>query len=232
MSNRTFQPWISLKTVLHLKWLGPFLTIPVLFIASMLIESWLQESGILPYVPVGKRSVFSLWRVVMLTGLVGTPLATMFLSESWNKWKKGRERFTGFFFSSILSVFLLTATAMLLMSLGTLTPLGVSSGIIFQMFFSRCIFVAFWSVTAAAFCSSISSGAGGASLSFGLFSMAFFPGLLGSSISWWFIAPLGNMATTVVSTGTGWNSTIATAAHSLFYLGAGFLILRKLIQSK
>ncbi|MCK5131681.1 MAG: hypothetical protein KAR40_05955 [Candidatus Sabulitectum sp.] len=227
MSNRYFQPWKSLKTVLHLKWLAPFLTVPVLFVASMFIESWLQESGMISYIPVGKRSIFSLWRIVMLTGMVAAPLVTMFLSEAWKKWKNSGVLLTSYFFGTIFSVFVLTTTAMVLNALGILSPLGVSLETISQILFARCIFAAVWVVAAATLCSSITSGPGGAALSFGLFSIALLPGLSGSSISWWFIAPLGDMVTTVDSLSNGWDVSMAVAAHSMIYLAAGFFILKK-----
>lgn len=57
VSNQSFKPWVDIKSVLHLRWLAPFLTVPVLYVASVFIESWLQESGMIAYVPVGKRLI-------------------------------------------------------------------------------------------------------------------------------------------------------------------------------
>ena len=227
MSNSSFQLLRNLKTVLHLKWLAPFLTVPVLFIASMLIESWLQESGMIPYIPVGKRSIFSLWRIVMLTAMVATPLITLFLSEAWKKIKNGGGKLSGYFFSTVFSAFILTATAMVLSSLGILTPLGVSPESISQFLFARCLFTALWVVATATLCSSITRNAGGAALAFGLFSLALLPGLSGASVSWWFIAPLGDMVTQVDSLRYHWNISLVVAAHSVDYFALSFLVLKK-----
>lgn len=196
----------------------------------MIIEAWLQESGVVPYIPVGKRSIFSLWRIVMLTGMVATPLGTIYLAETWKKGKESGLSFSGYFFSAILSLFILTATAMSLSALGILSPLGVSSQMVSRLLFARCFFVVIWSVGAATLCSSITNGPGGAVLSLGLFSIALFPGLSGSSMSWWFVAPLGDMASTVNSMSTGWEATLAVAAHSAFYLIAGALILKRTLR--
>ncbi len=233
MSNISSRPWESIKTVLHLRWIGPFLTVPVFFVASMFIESWLQESGMIPYIPVGKRPIFSLWRIVMLTGMVAAPLTTVFLAEAWKKWKgSSGVRITGYFFSTVLSAFILTAAAMTLGSLGILTPLGISPEMISQMLFTRCIFAAFWIVAAATLCSSVTSGPSGAVMSFGLFSLALFPGLTGSPVSWWLIAPLGDMVTTVDSISNDWNISMAAAAHSIVYLAVGFFFFRKASRLK
>lgn len=218
--------------MLHLKWLAPFLTIPILFVASMFIESWLQESGMISYIPVGKRSIFSLWRIVAISCMVATPLTTLFLSEAWQNWKKSGEQLTGYFFRSILSAFILVTTAMVLSSLGILTPLGVSPETISQILFIRCTFAAIWVVATATLCSSISNGPGGAILSFGLFSLALLPGLSGSPVSHWFIAPLGDMVTTVDSLSNGWDLSLAVSAHSVLYLAVGFLVLKKTAQLK
>jgi len=157
----------------------------------MFMESWLQESGIISYIPVGKRSIFSLWRIVMLTGTVAAPLATIFLAEAWRKWKDSGVGITGYFCSAVLSVFVLTCTAMILNSLCILVPLGVSPEMVFQLFFARCIFAAFWSIAAATLCSSITSGPAGAVMALGLFSLALLPRsfrfinqLVGHSTSW------------------------------------------------
>jgi len=227
VSNSSFQILRSLKTVLHLKWLAPFLTVPVLFIASMLVESWLQESGMIPYVPVGKRSIFSIWRIVMLTAMVAIPLTTLFFSEAWKKLNAGEVKLSGYFFATVLSAFILTATAMVLSSVGILAPLGVSPESISSFLFARCLFVALWVVAAAALCSSISSSAGGAALAFGLFSLSLLPGLSGSSVSWWFIAPLGEMVTHVDSLRYDWNLSLVVAAHSVVYFALSFLVLKK-----
>ncbi|MCK5842198.1 MAG: hypothetical protein KAH31_08520 [Candidatus Sabulitectum sp.] len=181
----------------------------------------------IPYIPVGKRSIFSLWRIVMLTAMVATPLITLFLSEAWAKIKNGDGKISGYFFSTVLSAFILTATAMVLSSLGILTPLGVSPESISQFLFARCLFAALWVVATAALCSSITSNTGGAALAFGLFSLALLPGLSGSSLSWWFIAPLGDMITQVDSLSYDWNISLVVAAHSVVYLALSFLVLKK-----
>ncbi len=232
MLDKSFQPLKSLKTVLHLRWLAPFLTIPVLFVASMFIEAWLQESGMIAYIPVGKRSVFSLWRIVMLTGMVGTPLATIFLSEAWETGRKTGIHLTGYFFSTVITVLILVATAMILGSMGILIPLGGSAGVISQMLFARCLLAAVWVVATATLCSSITNGPGGAALALGLFSLALLPGLTGSAMSWWFIAPLGDMVTKVTSPGINWNVSFVVAVHSIVYFAAGFLVLKKATQLK
>ncbi len=186
----------------------------------------------IPYIPVGKRSVFSLWRIVILVGAVATPLTAMYMSEAWKKWKNSNSRLTEYFFSTVLSAFLLTAAAMIISAIGILAPLGVPLETISHLLFTRCLFTAVWVVSAAALCSSITSSTGAAALSFGLFNLALLPGLTGASISWWAIAPLGEMVTNVYSAGNNWNITLAVIAHSLVYLLAGFLVLRKTTQLK
>jgi hypothetical protein len=213
-----------------LKWLVPFLTVPVLFIASTLVESWLQESGVTPYIPVGKRSVLSIWRIAIITCAVAAPLASIYLGELWKKWKHTGESFTGYFFRAVFSVLLLVTAAMTLNGLGVLVPLGIPSSLILQMILTRCIFAALWIVAAATLCSSITSGTGGGALAFGLFSMALLPGLSGSAVSWWVIAPLGTMVSATDSAATGWNVSLAATAHSLLYFAAGYFLLRKTIR--
>ncbi|MCP4647524.1 MAG: hypothetical protein GY852_07295, partial [bacterium] len=198
-----------MKNALHIKWVGPFLTVPILFIASMFVEAWFQESGITAYIPVGKRSIYSLWRIVMLTSLVATPLATLFLADSWKRARKTALSFRDDFFNSVFPMFVLTLLAMTTGAFGILSPLGVSSSMIAQLLLTRCVFAAIWSISAATLCSSITSGSGGAVLSLGLFSLALVPGLSGASLSWWFIAPLGDMVTSVDSLSTGWDATFA-----------------------
>jgi len=180
-----------------------------------------------PYTPVGKRSVLSIWRTVMLTGAVATPVASIYLSELWKRWRESGESFSGYFFRAVVSVFLLVTTAMTLNGLGILAPLGVPSSLIIQMIFTRCVFAALWIVAAATMCSSVNSGTGGAALAFGLFNMALLPGLSGSSVSWWIIAPLGTMVFCADSVATGWDTSLFAAAHSVFYFAAGYFLLRK-----
>lgn len=230
MTNRSHPLLKSLNNILRLKWLVPFLTVPVLFIASTLVESWLQESGVIPYTPVGKRSVLSIWRIAMLTGAVAAPLASIYLGELWKKWRNTGESFSGYFFRAVISIFLLVTAAMTLNGLGVLAPLGIPSSLILQMMLTRCILAALWIVAAATLCSSITSSTGGAALAFGLFSMALLPGLSGSAVNWWVIAPLGTMVTTAGSVSTGWNTSLAAATHSLFYFAAGYFLLRKAIR--
>jgi len=227
VANRYHPLLKSLSNILRLKWLVPLLTVPVLFMASTLVESWLQESGVIPYTPVGKRSVLSIWRITMITVAVAGPLAAIYLSELWKQWTKSGESFTGYFFRAVFSVFLLVTAAMTLNALGILAPLGIPSSLILQMVFTRCIFAALWTVAAATLCSSVTSGNGSAALAFGLFSMALFPGLSGSSVSWWIIAPLGTMVSAADSVATGWNTSLSAAAHSVFYFAAGYFLLRK-----
>ncbi len=186
----------------------------------------------IPYIPVGKRSVFSLWRIVILTGMIATPLTAMYLSEAWEKWKDSESRLATYLFTTILSAFLLTAAAMIISAIGILAPLGVPLETISHLLFTRCLFTAVWVVSASVLCSSITSNTGAAALSFGLFNMALLPGLAGASLSWWAVAPLGEMVTTVYSAGNNWNITFAVIAHSLVYLLAGFLVLRKTTQLK
>jgi hypothetical protein len=220
----------TLKRVLCIRWTGPYLIVPILFVASLAIESWLQESGVIPYFPLKQRSIFSLWRIVMLTCLVGTPLGTLFMAESWKTGRGDGVSFAGHFFSTITTVLILTTTAMTLVAFGFLVPLGVSVETMSLFIPARCLFAVLWSVAAACVCSAITSGPGGAILSLGLFSLALLPGLSGSSMSWWFIAPLGDMTTSVDAMNSGWHSTLVVLAHSAAYLLAGALILKRTIR--
>ncbi len=202
----------ELKRFMAMDWTGPFILVPVLFIVSLLIESWLQESGVIPYIQVGKRGSYSIWRTVMLTGLVATPVSTLFMGTAWKAGiTPGRFRET--YSAVLLSCFIITAVVMLLASFAVLPPLGVSLSLIAGSVFLRASVTALWVVSAASLCSSISPGHGGGVLSLGLFSLGLFPGLSGSSMNWWFAAPLGEMVT---SSGPG--ATLAVMGHSLFYL--------------
>lgn|GEM_PF-1736015 len=230
MSKVSFPLGKSLRRAFCIKYAGPYLIIPVLFVASLVIESWLQDSGVIPYIPVKKRSLYSLWRIVMLTCLVGTPVGTLFMIESWKQGLEKGASFAAHYLSSVLAVLILTTTALTLAAFGILAPLGVSVETISLLLPARCLFAVIWSVAAASLCSSITSGPGGAILSLGLFSLALLPGLSGSSMSWWFIAPLGDMATSVDSLSSGWNSTLAVTAHSVAYLLGGAYVLKRTIR--
>jgi hypothetical protein len=193
----------------------------------MIVESWLQESGMVPYTPVSRRSSLSVWRIAMLTGILGAPLASLYLSEAWKKWKSIRTNFTGYFFSSVFSVSMLLTAAMIINSMGLLIPLGVSYTAVLSLILSKCIVIILWITATATLCSSITGSAGAAVLSFGLLSIALLPGLSGSSLSWWIIAPLGAMHTSTESLSSGWDIVLVVAAHATVYFTAGYFLLRK-----
>jgi hypothetical protein len=195
--------------------------VPVLFVASLVFESWMQTSGIIPYTPVGMRSGYSVWRIVMLSCMVGTPLMTLFMGDSW---KRGllKDSFYGAYTGTILACFLVIALVMIIASFVILPLLGVSTGTVADSVFIRAAVTGLWAVSAAALCSSMSAGPGGAVLSLGLFSLGLFPGLSGASMSWWFMGPLGDL---VIS--RPW-AVAAVLGHSVVYLFFGGVILRKL----
>ncbi len=212
----------ELKRFMAMEWTGPFILVPVLFIISLLVESWLQESGVIPYIQVGKRGSYSVWRTVMLSGLVATPVSTLFMGSAW-RGGIARGRFPETYSAVLLSCFITTVLVMLLASFAVLPPLGVSLSLIAGSVFLRAAVTGLWVISAASLCSSISPGQGGAVLALGLFSLGLFPGLSGSSMNWWFAAPLGEMVT---SSGSG--AIPAVMGHSLFYLLFSSFVLRKL----
>lgn len=203
-----------------MKWIGPYLLVPVLLIASLLIESKMQESGFIAYIPVGLRSSYSIWRVIMLSALVGTPVTALFMADAW----KSTERSVSFynrFFGSLMTAFLFSFLPMVAFSFALLVPLTVPAGFIASNIFPQAAVVAFWVASAGFLCSSITSGPGAAVLSAGLLSLGLFPGLAGSSMDWWFAGPLGEM----VYESPG--ASLAVMGHGIFYLLFSLLILRK-----
>jgi len=212
----------ELKRFLSLRWIGPVLLVPVLLVASLVIEARLQDSGFLDYMPVGQRPDFSVWRVVMIACMTGTPLLSFFLFRSWQGMKRGKSLLTGFF-GSFAASWCFLFMAMLAAGFLLLPPLTVPLGYIASRIFLRAAVSAFWAVSAASLCSSITSESGAAALSFGLFSLGLFPGLAGNSMSWWFMAPLGSMVTGQPM------AVLAVTAHGVVYTALSFLILRKTI---
>lgn len=207
---------------LALKFIGPFLLVPVLLIASLVIESRMQESGIIAYIQVGKRSGYSIWRVVMLACMVGTPLSSLFMSDSWKQDGASRS-FPGWYAATILTCFLFLFLAMTALTFLLLPPLAVPVGFIASHVFVPAAVTAFWAVSAAALCSSLTSGQGAAVLSLGLFSLGLFPGLSGTSMNWLFMGPLGDMLIGIPY------AMAAVAAHGLFYSLFSYILLRKTI---
>jgi len=213
----------SLKDTLHLKWIAPYLTIPILFVASIYLNSWLQESGILPYFPIKQRTVLLIWRIVITAAFVTAPLGTLYLSKTW----KPKFFSLNHFLYSLLALFLLSALAVALSAFGILLPLHISFGVISSILLTRCLFALLWSVSVAALCSSINSGPGGAVLSIGIFSIALLPGLTDISVSWWAVAPIGDLVLNVEVISSPWSATLAVLAHTLVYLSAAYLILKQ-----
>ncbi len=203
-----------------MKWTGPYLLVPILLIACLVVESRMQESGLIAYIPVGMRSIYSIWRVIMLSALVGTPLTALFMAERWKNFESSSS-FYSRFFGSFASCFLNSFFAMTAFSFVLLVPLTVPAGYIASHVFPLAAAASFWVVSTAFICSSITSGPGAAILSIGLFSLGLFPGLSGSSMGWWFAAPLGEMVKG--SSGT----ELAVLGHGLVYLLLSMLILRK-----
>lgn len=201
-------------------WMGPFLLVPVLLVGSLVIETRLQESGFAEYIPVGKRSDYSVWRVAMLTCMVGAPLSALFLYGSWQA-GDGGHGFTGRFFASFLTLFIVVYLITVAASFALLPPLTVPLGFIASRVFIRAAITAFWGVSAAFLCSSITSGSGAAVLSLGLFSLGLFPGLAGGSMGWWVLAPLGDMVRGVSG------AEVVTLVHSLVYMLFSMLILSR-----
>lgn len=208
------------RRFLALKWIGPYLLVPVLLIASLVIESRMQESGLIAYIPVGMRSSYSIWRVIMFSSMIGTPVTALFMGE---KWKSGESSpsFSGMFLGSYAACFLASLLAMTAASFILLPPLTVPVGYIASQVFQRAAVTSFWIVSTGFLCSAITSGSGAAVLSLGLFSLGLFPGLAGSSMGWWFAAPLGDMVTGTQGAGA------AVAGHSAVYLAISLLILKK-----
>ena len=203
-----------------MKWAGPYLLVPILLIASLVVESRMQESGLIAYIPVGMRSSYSIWRVIMLSALVGTPLTSLFIADS----RKSGELVNSFyskFFGSFASCFLNSFFVMTALSFVLLVPLAVPAGYIASRVFPLAAVASFWVVSTAFLCSSITSGPGAAVFSVGLFSLGLFPGLGGTSMGWWFAAPLGEM----VKGSRG--AELAVLGHALVYLLFSLLILRK-----
>jgi len=211
----------EIKKYLVMKWTGPFLLIPILFIASLVVESWMQKYGIIAYIPVGKRSGFSVWRIVMIACMVGTPISTLFMGDSWKK-VQSVESFNLSFFGTVLTCFMVVFLVMIMASFVILPPLGVPLGTVAANVFIRAAITGFWAASTAALCSAVSVGPGGAVLSVGLFSLGLFPGLSGTSMSWWFMGPLGDMVSS-----RPW-AVYAVLGHSVAYLFFGWLILKKL----
>jgi len=203
-----------------MKWTGPYLLVPILLIAALVVESRMQQSGFIDYIPVGMRSIYSIWRVVMLSALVGTPLTSLFMAEAW---KSGdfSSSFYLKFAGSYIACFLGSFLAMTVFSYVLLIPLTVPADFISSRVFPLAAAASFWAVSTGFLCSSITSGPGAAVLSLGLLSLGLFPGLTGSSMGWWFVAPLGEMVTG--SPG----AVMAVLLHGLFYLSFSLLILRK-----
>lgn len=213
----------SLKDTLHLKWIAPYLTIPILFVASIYLNNWLQEAGILPYFPLKQRTVLLIWRIVIIAAFVTAPLGTIFLSKVW---KPGFFNLNKFLFS-LLALFLLATLAASLSAYGILLPLKVPFVMISSMLLTRCLFVILWSVSVAALCSSINNGPGGAVLSIGIFSIASLPGLTDISVTWWAVAPIGDLVLNVEVISSPWSATLAVLAHTLVYLSAAYFILKQ-----
>ncbi len=213
----------ELKRFLSLKWIGPVLLVPVLLVASLVVEARLQDSGFINYMPVGKRPDFSVWRVVMIACMTGTPLLSFFLFRSWHGMNRSTPLFSGFL-GSLAASWSFLFIAMVAAGFLLLPPLTVPVGYIASRIFLRAALSAFWAVSAASLCSSITSSSGAAALSFGLFSLGLFPGLAGNSMSWWFMAPLGSMVTGQPM------AVLAVTAHGVAYTALSFLILRKTIR--
>lgn len=208
------------RRFLAMKWTGPYLLVPVLMIACLVMESRLQETGLFAYIPVGMRSGYSIWRVLMLVCVVTTPLTSFFLGHSWKSGGFARyfySQFFGTFTACLLAAFIVMTSAVFAL----LPPLTVPVGFVAAHFFPGALVVAFWAVSTAFLCSSITSGPGASALSLGLFSLGLFPGLAGSSMSYWFVGPLGDMVK------GSQEAVFAVAGHSVFYLLFSLLILRK-----
>lgn len=195
--------------------------VPILFVASLVFESWMQTSGIIPYTPVGMRSGYSVWKIVMLSCMVGTPLMTLFMGNSWKEGLSKGNVF-GAYLGTMVACFLVITIVMIIASFVILPALGVPVGTVAASVFIRAAVTGLWAVSTASLCSSMSAGPGGALLSLGLFSLGLFPGLSGSSMSWWFMGPLGDM---VMS--RPW-ATVSVLGHSVVYLFFGRLILKKI----
>ena len=196
------------------------LLVPILLVASLVIEARLQNSGFINYIPVGMRSDLSVWRIVMIVCMVGTSLLSFFLFQSWRSLGGGTSFVSGFS-ASLVSSWSFLFVSMLAAGFLLLPPLTVPVGYIASRIFLRAAVTAFWAVSAASLCSSITSESGAAILSFGLFSLGLFPGLSGNSMNWWFMAPLGSMV-------TGQSMAfLAVAAHGIAYTAFSYLILRK-----
>jgi hypothetical protein len=131
-----------------LNWTGPYLLVPILLIAALVVESRLQESGLMAYIPVGKRSGYSIWRALMLCCMVGTPLTTMFMNGSW-KILEGRVKFSAWFFGTFAACFTALFLVMNASAFILLPPLAVHVGFIASRVFPLAALTAFWAVAAA-----------------------------------------------------------------------------------
>lgn len=212
----------ELKNHFSLPWTGPFFLIPILFMASLIVETWAQESGLIAYIPVGSRSDLSIWRILMISAMVGTPLSAIYMAESWKKIFSSTG-FSSSFLACLTSNFLMVLLVMIIASLIVVSPFGISLSDKVGSVVSRALIMCFWSTATASLCSVISGGAGTAILSLGLFSIALFPGLSGTGMSRWVTAPLGEM----VTAGTSVSTVLAVLGHSLVYLILSALMLRK-----
>ncbi len=223
LSQFTSKLFGEFRRHLTLRWTGPYLLIPIFFVVSLIVETWMQESGIIAYIPVGSRSDLSLWRILMISVMVGTPLSAIFMAESWKK-KFPSDDFSGSLLSTQVSSFLILLVIMTAASFIVTAPFGVSLSDKIGSVAARALIMCFWSTAIATLCSVISGGAGAAILSIGLFSIALFPGLSGTAMSRWFAAPLGNL----VTGGTDLLTVLAVLGHSAVYLILSALMLRKI----
>lgn len=213
----------ELKSRNSLRWTGPLFLIPILFLASLVLETWLQKVGIIAYIPVGERSPLSLWRMAMVCVGVNTALSVVFMSSRWNGIQTTPSLFSkiaGALTASFGYCFLTIITA----SAIALPPLGVPVFSMTGQLLSGALVASLWSTATALLCSVISRTGGGAVLSLGFFALALFPGLSGNGMSSWFVAPLGELVVSGMSTST----VLPMIAHSFVYLVLGSAMLSRL----
>ncbi|PIE51109.1 hypothetical protein CSA37_05720 [Candidatus Fermentibacteria bacterium] len=210
----------ELKSRIRLRWTGPLFLIPILFLASLVLEAWLQKSGIMAYIPIGERSSLSLWRMTMVSAAVNTPLSALFMGQRWSNLSKSlslSKKVTGALSASFISCFL----SIIIASAAVLPLLRVPVFSMTGQLLAGALISSFWSAAAAMLCSVISRTGGGAFLSVGLFALALLPGLSGNPMSPWFTAPLGKLVAEGLLPGYVW----PTIAHSTVYLLLGWGML-------
>jgi hypothetical protein len=206
----------ELKRYLDLKWTGPFLVVPVLFVALLFIESWMQRSGFMPYTAVKQRGALSAWKMIALVSAVGIPVNSIFMHGGWRQARGGAST-PAFFGGTCFAGFLVMLIAV---GLGTgfiLMPMGIPFSAVARVIFPWGIFVLLWAASASALSSSMTSSIGAAVLSLGLFSLALLPGLTGTAMSRWMIPPIGEMT----QPGAGWSQALAIIGHAMAYFAAG-----------